>query len=149
MQLIAAKVNLDLDDGYGATALYEAIYNSYDEMALLLIEAGAKVNTKTGIYIDGTGDITPLHRATDSPRVVGVPVPRPSCLFPAPAQALNDQRAAIDSDVGDLGRNFARRFSIEARAAKSPRSPASPSTAGGSALCSFAVPTFLGGSAGL
>src|SRR5262245_42181777 len=67
---IDAKANLDLDDGYGATALYDAIYAGYDELALLLIESGANVNTKTGIYIDGADAITPLHRATQNPRVL-------------------------------------------------------------------------------
>jgi ankyrin repeat protein len=32
-------------------------------LAKLLLRFNAKVNTKTGIYIDGIGDITPLHRA--------------------------------------------------------------------------------------
>jgi hypothetical protein len=56
--LIAAKADLDLDDGYGSTALAEAVYAKYDDLAIVLIDAGAKVNTKTGVYIDGTGDIT-------------------------------------------------------------------------------------------
>lgn len=55
--------NLDLDDGYGATALYDSIYSGFDNVAMYLIEQGAKVNTNTGIYIDGDGGITPLHRA--------------------------------------------------------------------------------------
>jgi ankyrin repeat protein len=68
--LIAAKAKLDLDDGYGNTALAEAVYSNYEDLAMLLIENGAKVNTKTGIYIDGDGDITPLHRAAGNPRLV-------------------------------------------------------------------------------
>ena len=68
--LIDAGAELDADDGYGATALSEAVYAGFQDLALLLIEKKAKVNTKTGIYIDGTGDITPLHRATGSPKVV-------------------------------------------------------------------------------
>ena len=68
--LIKARADLDVDDGFGATALYEAIYDRYDGLALLLIESGAKVNSKTGVYIDGTGDITPLHRATGSPKIL-------------------------------------------------------------------------------
>src|SRR5262245_34726221 len=68
--LITARANLDLDDGHGATALYDAIYEGYDDLALLLIESGAKVNTKTGVYIDGADAITPLHRATRSSRIV-------------------------------------------------------------------------------
>jgi len=46
------------------------VYSGFQDLALLLIEKKANVNTKTGIYIDGTGDITPLHRATGSPKVV-------------------------------------------------------------------------------
>ena len=68
--LIAAKADLDLDDGYGSTALYSAIYNDYESLALLLIQSGAEVNTKTHVYIDGSDDITPLHRAVDHPKVV-------------------------------------------------------------------------------
>lgn len=75
-RLISARADLNLDDGYGATALYCAIYNGFDDVALLLIEAGAELNTKTGIYIDGTGDITPLHRATDSPVVLAAMLKR-------------------------------------------------------------------------
>jgi hypothetical protein len=66
--LIDAGADLDLDDGYGATALamsvdvYDRI-NQKDECALLLIGAGASANTKTGVYIDGVGGHSPLHRA--------------------------------------------------------------------------------------
>jgi ankyrin repeat protein len=65
--LIAAGVDLDLDDGYGATALYVAVYNEFNDLAMLLMDSGANVNTKTGVYIDGPGDETPLHRASDNP----------------------------------------------------------------------------------
>jgi len=68
--LLGAKAQLDLHDGYGATALAEAIYSGYDELALLLIDSGAAVNTKTGVYIDGADAITPLHRATSRPQLV-------------------------------------------------------------------------------
>jgi len=68
--LVAANVDLNVDDGYGCTALSAAVYNKFDELSLLLISAGAKINTKTGIYIDGDGDITPMHDATKSPRVL-------------------------------------------------------------------------------
>ncbi len=66
--LIEAGANLDLDDGHGATALAMCVdvydrQHQKDDCALLLIKAGAKVNTKTGIYIDGIGGHTPLHRA--------------------------------------------------------------------------------------
>jgi hypothetical protein len=61
--LLSHKAEIDADDGYGATALYEAIYEKKEAMAKVLLKSGAKVNTTTGIYIDGSGDITPLHRA--------------------------------------------------------------------------------------
>ena len=66
--LIGAGADLDLDDGYGATALAMSVdvydrRNQKDDCALLLIKAGASVNTKTGIYIDGVGGDSPLHRA--------------------------------------------------------------------------------------
>ena len=66
--LIDAGADLDLDDGYGATALAMSVdvydrKNQKDDCALLLIKAGASVNTKTGIYIDGVGGHSPLHRA--------------------------------------------------------------------------------------
>lgn len=61
--LLSHRADIDADDGYGATALYEAVYLKKLELAKLLLRFNAKVNTKTGIYIDGSGDITPLHRA--------------------------------------------------------------------------------------
>ena len=61
--LLSHRADIDADDGYGATALYEAVYLRKLELAKLLLRFNAKVNTKTGIYIDGAGDITPLHRA--------------------------------------------------------------------------------------
>lgn len=64
--LIDAGAALNADDGYGATALYRSAGDETG-IALLLIEKGAKVNTRTGIYIDGPGDKTPLHRAIRHP----------------------------------------------------------------------------------
>lgn len=61
--LLSHKAYIDADDGYGATALYAAVYGEKLEFAKLLLRFGAEVNTKTGIYVDGSGDITPLHRA--------------------------------------------------------------------------------------
>ncbi len=63
MVLLSHNAAIDTDDGYGATALYEAVYQKKLELAKALLRFNPKVNTKTGIYIDGTGDITPLHRA--------------------------------------------------------------------------------------
>jgi ankyrin repeat protein len=63
MILLSHNANPDIDDGYGATPLYEAIYERKTEMAKTLLRYGAKVNTKTRTYIDGPGDVTPLHQA--------------------------------------------------------------------------------------
>lgn len=70
--LIRRKADVNLHDGYGGTALARAVTKSrwHKEslpIALALIEAGAEVNTRTGIYIDGPGDITPLHEAMGQP----------------------------------------------------------------------------------
>ena len=61
--LLSHRANVNEDDGFGATALYLAIKEQKTDMALLLLHFGANVNTKTSVYIDGTGDITPLHQA--------------------------------------------------------------------------------------
>jgi hypothetical protein len=75
-RLIDAKANLDLDDGYGDTALSAAVYLGYENVSLLLIAAGAKLDTRTGVYIDGTDNIAPVHRATKSPRVLEAMIKR-------------------------------------------------------------------------
>ncbi len=74
--LIKAKANTDLDDGYGSTALSASVYSGYDDLSLLLISSNAKIDTKTGVYIDGEGDITPMHRATKSPKVLQAMIKR-------------------------------------------------------------------------
>jgi len=74
--LIAAKANLDSHDGYGATALSSSVYSGFDGLSLLLILSNARLDTKTGIYIDGDGDITPVHRATKSPKVLQAMIKR-------------------------------------------------------------------------
>jgi ankyrin repeat protein len=66
MILLSNKANIDADDGYGATPLFCAVDEQKEDMARMLLRFGAKVNTKTGIYIDGPGDMTPLHEACDS-----------------------------------------------------------------------------------
>lgn len=68
--LIEHEAKLDMDDGYGGTALASAIYSQYESLALLLLKSGASPNTKTRVYIDGPDNITPLHRATGMPAVV-------------------------------------------------------------------------------
>ena len=74
--LIKAKANTDLDNGYGDTALAASVYSGYDDLSLLLISSSAKIDTKTGVYIDGDGDITPMHRATKSPKVLQAMIKR-------------------------------------------------------------------------
>jgi hypothetical protein len=61
LMLLAKGCALDADDGYGATALYEAVDQEKGEMAKMLLRFGANPNTKTQVYIDGPGDTTPLH----------------------------------------------------------------------------------------
>jgi ankyrin repeat protein len=73
--LIRRKADLNLHDGYGGTALARAVTDSRRQekslpIALALIEAGAEVNTRTGVYIDGPGDIMPLHEAMGRPALV-------------------------------------------------------------------------------
>ena len=68
--LIDAKADLDLDDGVGATALGCATSKGYEAVALLLIESGAKIDTKTGVYIDGPSGTTPLHHAAWKPTIL-------------------------------------------------------------------------------
>jgi ankyrin repeat protein len=68
--LMGNQAKLDLDDGYGATALSSSIYLGFDSLSLALINAGANPNTITGVYIDGTDKIAPIHRATKSPIVL-------------------------------------------------------------------------------
>ena len=68
-RLIAEGAGLDLDDGYGKTALAAATPRD-EEVALLLIESGAKINTSTKCYIDGPCDITPVHSATASLKIL-------------------------------------------------------------------------------
>ena len=74
--LIAAKAKLDLDDGFGATALSVSVYQDYEALSLLLMSKGADVNTKTRVYIDGPDNITPVHRATDQPAVLAALIKR-------------------------------------------------------------------------
>ncbi|MGD9712406.1 MAG: ankyrin repeat domain-containing protein [Thermomicrobiales bacterium] len=68
--LVASKGDLELDDGFGSTALASAVYSKHDSLALYLLQSGANPNVKTGVYIDGTGEITPLHYAADRPKLV-------------------------------------------------------------------------------
>lgn len=74
--LMAATADLDSDDGFGATALYCSVQNRFHELSLLLVESNAELDTKTGIYIDGPGDITPVHCAVASPKVLAAMLKR-------------------------------------------------------------------------
>jgi hypothetical protein len=64
--LLSHKCDVNAEDDYGATALYHAANAEKLELAKILLDNGANPNTKTGIYIDGPGDITPLHAAINS-----------------------------------------------------------------------------------
>ncbi len=68
--LLAAGADINADDGYGDTALAQCCYMNREALALYLIERGANPNTRTRLYIDGTYDITPVHRATQNPRIL-------------------------------------------------------------------------------
>ena len=67
--LISARANLDLEDGHGLTALAAAT-PGYETLALLLIDSGAAINTKSGVYFDGPSGVTPLHDATANPKIL-------------------------------------------------------------------------------
>ena len=69
-RLIKAGADVNAHDGNGATALYTAAGYGHLELALLLIENGARVNTKTARYFDGPDDLTPLHEAVRFPDVL-------------------------------------------------------------------------------
>ncbi len=68
--LLKAGADIDADDGYGTTSLGECCYMSREHLALYLIDKGANPNTKEGLYIDGTYDISPAHRATNNYKVL-------------------------------------------------------------------------------
>jgi cytohesin len=66
--LIGKGADVRMHDGRGGTPLYVLADKSinrveYGALASALIKAGANVNAKTGIYIDGPSDETILHRA--------------------------------------------------------------------------------------
>ena len=67
--LLSHDCNINTADDRGATPLYDALSNEHEKMAMILLQFDPKINTKTGIYIDGVGDITPLHRALWSPEL--------------------------------------------------------------------------------
>ena len=66
--LIAKGADVKMHDGWGGTPLYSLAEkrserDEYVGLARQLIKAGADVNAKTGIYIDGPSGETVLHRA--------------------------------------------------------------------------------------
>jgi hypothetical protein len=64
--LISAGADVNIDDGHGATPLYNSAAEP-SGVALLLIQHGARVNSKTRTYIDDPGGMTPLHKAVRVP----------------------------------------------------------------------------------
>ncbi|MDX1926083.1 MAG: hypothetical protein SFV81_06175 [Pirellulaceae bacterium] len=61
--LLSHGCNLDNRDSRGASPIYDAIARRHEALAMLLLDQAPQINTKTGIYIDGHGDNTPLHAA--------------------------------------------------------------------------------------
>jgi hypothetical protein len=68
--LLSHKCNLEDDDGYGATALFEAVDSGKVAMAKTLLDFGANPNVKVRAYIDGASDRSPLHVASHSRELV-------------------------------------------------------------------------------
>ena len=64
--LLSHRVNLEMDDGHGATAVSYSVDEEKIGMVKTLLKFGANPNPKTGIYFDGPGDTTPLHNAIHS-----------------------------------------------------------------------------------
>jgi hypothetical protein len=67
-RLLAAGAKVDPEDGFGGTPLLFAITRSNDNVdkqqcAFALLRAGANVNVREHVYIDGVGGSTPLHLA--------------------------------------------------------------------------------------
>jgi hypothetical protein len=67
--LLSHKPDINRADSHGATALYMAVDADKPRLVRLLLEYKANPNTRTGVYIDGPGNSTPLHRAFHSPEV--------------------------------------------------------------------------------
>lgn len=64
--LLSHGCEVDADDGFGSTALFYAADCENVAFGRILLKYGANPNTKTQIYIDGPGDMTPLHVASGS-----------------------------------------------------------------------------------
>lgn len=68
--LLSHKCKLDDADPRGGTALNQAVGDGKLALANALLRFGANPNTKTGIYIDGANNTTPLHVACNSREMV-------------------------------------------------------------------------------
>lgn len=70
--LIDAGANMDADDGYGCTALHAAVERNHVQVALKLIENGAKLESsrKMGFCLSCPSGQSPLHYATRSKAVL-------------------------------------------------------------------------------
>ncbi len=69
--LLDAGVDINTEDGYGGTALNNAVSQERDAFALFLLEAGADPNFQAGPYIDDVGKSAPLHTVYDRVELVG------------------------------------------------------------------------------
>jgi hypothetical protein len=64
--LLSHGCKLQAEDCRGATSLHVAVDHEKDDLVKMLLEHGANPRVKHGIYIDGPGDLTPLHCVRDS-----------------------------------------------------------------------------------
>lgn len=100
--LLSNKCDINASDDQGATALFKSVSNQKLDMAETLLQFGADPNTRTGVYIDGPGDVTPLHEATRSRALVEL-------LLKYGANPLakdSEGRTPIDWLLNDNSRDF-------------------------------------------
>jgi ankyrin repeat protein len=96
--LMAAGADPNADDGHGGTPLYDTI-PSHEDLALLLIDHGANVNTKTAGKVDSATGFTPLHQAAGHPKVIAVLLAKGADVKAATGDAATPLHAA--TLVGD------------------------------------------------
>lgn len=95
--LIEAGADLNVDDGYGATPVYNSAAGE-SELLLLLVQHGARVRSKTGIYIDGPGDKTPLHLAIHAPDNLAILIHKGAELNAADTNGDTPLHRAVQAD---------------------------------------------------
>lgn len=95
--LIQAGADVNVDDGYGATPLYNSAAGKSD-LLLLLVEHGARVISKTGVYIDGPGDETPMHLAIHSPDNLAILIHEGAALNATDSEGNTALHRAVQAD---------------------------------------------------